>query len=96
MPRGRRPRPNCSGLRAALPALGPGGGLARHRQIVLVAADDVGDHVAHLRVLDAAGLLQGGELVLQPRLELRGRSGIPPAISFGLAPLLLDLLGDAL
>jgi len=65
-------------------------------KVVLVTADDVGDHVAHLRVLQAARLLERGELVLEARLELAGDPAFLldqfPAGAFAL----LDLLGDAL
>src|SRR5688500_15151845 len=66
-PRAVHRRP-CAGLAA----LGAGGRAAGCLQVVLMAAHDVGDHAADLRVPAAAGLLERGDLVLEPRLELAG------------------------
>ena len=45
-------------------------------EIALMAANDIGDHAAHLRILDAAGLLHRGELILEPRPELAGNTAL--------------------
>ena len=60
-----------------------------------MAADDVGDHVGHLRVLDAAGLLHGGKLILQARPKLAGDAALLLE-QLGAGAPFLDLLGDAL
>src|SRR5438445_13609792 len=91
-----RPWPSTIIGTRTLSALRSGGAAAGGGQIVFVAPDDVGDHVAHLRVSQAAGLLEGGELILETRLELTGDPALLldqfPAGAFAL----LDLPGDAL
>src|SRR4051794_17657537 len=79
-----------------LAALRPGGAAAGGGEIVLMAADDVGDHVAHLRVLEAPGLLERRELILQARLELAGDSALLKDQLGAPALALLDLLRNAL